>query len=415
MTVPTTDPPHPGPTPGERFDPLAGEHLEDPYPFYAQARRDQPVFFSPALNMWVVTRYQHARAIMANPAVFSSRRSVASIVEICPQAKEVLATGVPHEHTAIDSDPPGHARWRGVLGAGLSGSRMRRLESRIRDITQARIDAIAPRGRAEVLRDLGFPIPLRVIAWLCGIGDEHIEALQRGGQSTMELVSSVAGPGRQVELARDVVAHRRLIRAHVERKRAEPGDDITSALIAGGGDTPFSDTEVVAQLISVVVGGHETTAHLIGNALHLLLSEPSRWADVVADPSLIPAVVEETLRIDSPVRTFMRTAAVDTELAGNRIAAGDTVLVVFGSANHDDAQFADPELFDLGRRNATSHLAFGHGIHYCVGAPLARIEARVILESLATRLPALRLAPGQQLRHIPQLLFRGFESIEIEW
>ena len=186
-----------------------------------------------------------------------------------------------------------------------------------------------------MLRDLAYPIPLQVIACLCDIDDEHIPDLKRWGQSFIELMSTVMSPDRQVEVAHDMAEYQRFFRAHIDRKRADPGDDLASELLAGGGAAPFTESELVTQMVNVVVGGHETTVHLIANVLHLLLRQPARWQAIVADRTLIPAVIEETLRVDAPVPALMRTATADTELAGSKIAAGDV---------------ADPELFDLHRR-----------------------------------------------------------------
>ncbi len=185
-------------------------------------------------------------------------------------------------------------------------------------------------------------------------------------------------------------------------------------MLAAGEDT-FTEEELVFQMTGVLVAGHETTTYMIGNAIHLLLRQPEHWRAVVADRSLIPAAIEETLRADSSVPGFIRTATEDTEIAGRSIAKGENVLVMYASVNHDEDHFADPESFDLHRTDKVGHMGFGHGIHSCVGAPLARLEGRVVLETLATRLPGLRLVPDQPLRHLPQLIFRGFERLDVEW
>lgn len=400
---------------GQDFNPLSGDQLENAYPFYARARREEPVFYSQALKAWFVTSYRDVRTVMGDPQRFSARDSISSIVEICPEARAVLSTGVPRSPTAVSTDPPDHARRRKVLNAAFSGSRMRRLEPEIRAITQARIDAIAARGQADLLANIAYPISLQVIARQCDIGDDHLDDLKRWGRSFKDLISSAHSAQRQVELAHDMVDYQLFMREHVNRKRVAPGADITSALIAGAGDEPFSESELVSQMVTLFVAGHETTAHMVGNALALLLGPVNQWREVVADRSLIPQAVEESLRFDGPVPTFKRTATVDTELGGATIARGDTVVVVFASANRDGEQFRDPDVFDLHRANAGSHMTFGHGIHFCVGAPLARVEGRVILEALAASLPNLRLAPHQELRHIPQLMIHGYEALHVEW
>ena len=399
---------------GERFNPLSKEQLEEPYPFYAEARREEPVFYSPAFHMWVVTRYPDARAVLANPTIFSSRKTLDPIVQIAPEAYAVLASGPPVVPVLVNSDPPDHGRFRRVLNRAFSPPRMRLLEPGIREITHAHVDAIEPLGRADVMQTLAFPVPVRVIARLLGVGDEQAEQLGRWGRSLIALISSALDVEQQVAAATDVVNLQRFMADLVKRKRSEPGDDIASLMLAAGEET-FTDDEVIYQLSGTLVAGHETTTYMIGNALHLLLREPEHWQAVVADRLLIPDAIEETLRADTSVPAFVRTATEDTEVAGTNIAKDENVLVVFASANHDEDHFPEPGTFDLHRTGRVGHMGFGHGIHSCVGAGLARLEGRVVLETLASRLPNLRLEPDQPLRHFPQLIFRGFERLDVAW
>ncbi len=399
---------------GERFNPLSEEQLEDPYSFYAEARREEPVFYSPAFHMWVVTRYSDARAVLGNPTTFSSRKTIDPIVEIAPAAYGVLASGPRVVPVLVNSDPPDHSRFRRVLNRAFSPPRMRLLEPGIREITLAHIDAIEPLGRADVMEALAFPIPVRVIARLLDVGDEHADQLGRWGRSLIALISSAMDAERQVAAATEVVNLQRFMADLVQRKRTEPGDDIASQMLAAGDET-FTDDELVFQLTGLLVAGHETTTYMIGHALHLLLREPEHWQAVVADRSLIPDAIEETLRADTSVPAFIRTATEDTDLAGTNIAKDENVLVVFASANHDEDHFPDPGSFDLHRTSKVGHMGFGHGIHSCVGAGLARLEGRVVLETLASRLPNLRLVPDQTLRHFPQLIFRGLERLDVAW
>ncbi|MGI8806375.1 MAG: cytochrome P450 [Acidimicrobiales bacterium] len=269
-------------------------------------------------------------------------------------------------------------------------------------------------GRADVMQALAFPIPVHVIARLLDVGDEHAEQLGQWGRSLIALISSAMDKEHQVAAATEVVSLQRFMADLVQRKRADPGDDIASQMLAAGEET-FTDDELVFQMSGLLVAGHETTTYMIGHAIHLLLRQPEHWQAVVADPSLIPDAIEETLRADTSVPAFIRTATADTELAGRKIAEGEDVLVVFASANHDEDHFPDPGSFDLHRTSKVGHMGFGHGIHSCVGAGLARLEGRVVLETLASRLPNLRLVPDQPLRHFPQLIFRGFERLEVAW
>jgi cytochrome P450 len=406
----------PGPTSsiGQRFNPLSNEQLEDPYSFYAEARREEPVFYSPPFHMWVVTRYSDARAVLGNPTIFSSRKTIDPIVEIAPAAYAVLASGPQVVPVLVNSDPPDHGRFRRVLNRAFSPPRMRLLEPAIREITHAHIDAIEPLGRADFMHTVAFPVPVHVIARLLDVGDERAEELGRWGRSLIALISSAMDEEHQVAAATDVVNLQRFMADLVRRKRTEPGDDIASQMLAAG-DEAFTEDELVFQLSGLLIAGHETTTYMLGHALYLLLREPEHWQAVVADRALIPNAIEETLRADTSVPAFIRTATEDTQLAGRSIAKGENVLVVFASANHDEDHFADPGSFDLHRTSKVGHMGFGHGIHSCVGAGLARLEGRVVLETLASRLPNLRLVPEQPLRHFPQLIFRGFERLDVEW
>ena len=242
---------------GTRYQPFSGEQLEDPYSFYAVARREEPIFFSDVLKMWIVTRYDDVRSVLKEPKLFSSKDSIKSIDSLCPEALAVLRTGVPPAPFIINSDPPEHSRWRRVINRAFSGARMQALEPQIRTITQALLEALAPHGRAEVISELAFPLPLRVIARLCDVDDSHIEHLKRWGQDFLALMSSFMSPERQVTVAQSVVEYQHFLREHIARKRLHPGEDITSELIAGGGDEPFSEPELVSQMMGLVFAGHE--------------------------------------------------------------------------------------------------------------------------------------------------------------
>ncbi|HEX2052466.1 MAG TPA: cytochrome P450, partial [Actinomycetota bacterium] len=389
------------------FNPLAGDQLENPFPVYAAARESLPVFFSPAYRMWVVTRYEDVRFVTDRPDLFSSKDSINPIVEFCPEAYGVLATGFPPTAVLVNSDPPDHERWRRAIRGSFSGPRMRRLEPEVRELASARIDRLKPAGKAEIMEDLAYPIPLQVIARLFGLGDERLDDLKRWSFSFISLISSALDCDRQVKAANDLVEFQHFMKYQMDLRRSNPGEDIISELLHAGGEQRFTDGELVYQLTGLLLAGHETTTNFIGKALFLLLSEPDRWGALVRSPSLVPQAVEEALRYDTSVPTFLRTATTDIGLAGQSIKGGDRVLVVYGSANRDSSIFEEPDTFDLHRSFDRPHMGFGHGIHYCVGAPLARMQSRVVLETLVDRLPGLRLAQGQEFHHVPTLIFRG--------
>lgn len=237
---------------GTRYQPFSGAQLEDPYAFYATARREEPIFFGDRLKMWIVTCYDDVHAVLREPNLFSSQDSIKSIDALCPEALAVLRTGVPPVPFIINTDPPEHSRFRRVINRAFSGARIQALEPQIRTITQSLLDVLAPQGCAEVISALVFPLPLRVIARLCDIDDRHIEDLKRWGQDFLALMSSVMPPERQVAVAQSVVAYQHFMREHIARKREHPGEDITSTLIAGGGDALFSEPELVHQMMGLV-------------------------------------------------------------------------------------------------------------------------------------------------------------------
>jgi len=205
--------------------------------------------------------------------------------------------------------------------------------------------------------------------------------------------------------------------ALVERRRSDPQDDLISHLLAAREDgvEPLSPEALVDIIPGLILAGHETTANLIGNTILLLLSHPEQWEEVRADPATVERAVEEGLRMDASVTGMPRTATRDVELGGAQIPAGSMLFLLYGSANHDDAHFRHPESFDIDRGKDSSHLAFGRGIHYCIGAPLGRLEARVAIELLAGRLPGLRLDPEQDFVRKPNLLFRGLARLLVTW
>ena len=404
--------PHLAPPLGKHYLPLSDEHLEHPDAFYAIARREEPVFFSDTHRMWIVTRYDDVRTVLSDTNLFSSKDSITPI-GLCPKALEILGKGVAPVLTVINTDPPGHNRFCLVIDRALSGMRVHALEPVIGRITQSLLEALALQKTADVISGLASPLPLRVMAHLCDIDDRHIDQLALWQQDMFTLMSPLVSAAQQIDAAAGVVAYQEFLSKHITTKVARPGDDITSALLEGGGGDAFCKAELVNQMAGLFVAGHATVTHLIGNTLHRLLSDPTRWAKLLEQD--IPAVIEEVLRIEPPISAFLRTATADTTLGGVDIAAADNVLVSFGSANRDEHQFPRPERFELRRNNALTHLGFGWGTHVCSGSSLARLESRIALQALLQRWPKLRLAPDQHLHWLPSLMFRALERLEIGW
>jgi cytochrome P450 len=403
--------------PRSPFSP-AGEHLEDPYPYYARAREEEPVFFSPDLQMWCVTRYEDVSAILGDPKTFSSADTIPDLGEPIPEVQAALA-GYRQPRNLLNMDPPDHTALRGIVRQVFSPRRVAAMEPAVREVTAAVIDAFAGDAHADLIAQFAYPLPLTVIFRLLGIPGEDMDLLREWTSDLKLLHLARRLPAeRQVQLARNVVAYQEYVEDLTSSRRAALGEDLVSYLIearAEDRNDPLSPFQIADQVQGLVIAGHETTANAMGNMLHLLLAEPARWRAVCDDPGVIGAAVEEGLRVDTAVSGMIRTATRPVTVGGVRLPDGARLFLLFGSANTDERSFPDAGQFRLDRGGQSAHLAFGRGIHYCVGAPLARLEARVALEELTRRLPTLRLDPDTRLSHVPTPLFRGFASLPVSW
>lgn len=400
---------------GDEFQPLQGDQLEDPYPFYARARDEQPVFFSPSLQAWVVTRYDDVRAIVQKPETFSNRDTIRPVAQFSPQTLEILATGIGFIPTITNTDGAAHRRFRVPLQHAFRGARMRSIEEPIRAAAARLLDGLVARGEMDLVAEFAAPLSLQALLQLCGLPADGVQLMINWFPDIKALTMSALEPERQVACARSFVAAQRYLADLVERRRAAPGDDLIGSLLGVRSEegAPLSTAEVVNTAAGTMLAGYDTTTSLIVNAMFILLSSPERWAAVRERSDTIPSVLEEAMRVDSPVPVFIRTAVREATVGGVVIPEGALVLLAYGSANRDPARFPSPDDYDPSR-SPNPHLAFGRGVHACVGAGLARLESRIALEALS-RLPGLRLRSGQDLHHVPTLLFRSLARLAVEW
>lgn len=398
------------------FDPFAPDQLEDPYPFYARARREAPVFHSPRFGMWVVTRYADIAAIQRDTTRFSSAGSLEA-GQLPAPVREVLSAGYTTFASLVQSDPPDHTRVRGVLGKALSPTRVAGMEAAIRRLAGELIDAFVGDGQAELVGQLAFLLPGLVICDLLGVPRADMQQLRRWTDDKGALMTGHDPAPRLVEAAHGFVACQRYFQAHIEARAARPGDDLLTLLVPEsiGGTAPLDMQEAVCNAMDLLAAGHQTTTDLIGNAIALLIDRPDDLRALRDDPGLLPRAIEEFLRIEAPVRGFFRTTREDVEVAGVVIPKDAKVLLLYGSGNRDEAQFPDPDRLDIRRKDADKHLAFGRGIHFCIGSFLGRLEGAVALELLLRRLPNLRRAEGKAHRRNPYLINRGYDEFHIAW
>jgi cytochrome P450 len=327
-----------------------------------------------------------------------------------------LIPGIKQNNDGINfSDPPRHTRLRALVSKAFTPQAVARLEPRIRSITTSLIDEVALRGETDLVADLAAPLPIMVISEMLGVPPEDREQFRRWSEAQATVLNGAIG----VEFAAAFEATERELFAYfqeiVAKRRREPREDLVSALCTTEMDGERLDEWDLLNFCRVLlVGGNETTMHLIGNAVLSLLENPAELARLRDDPALIPSAVEEVLRYRGPAQVIMRQAREDAQLGGKDIGAGQMVMVFLGSANRDESKFVEPERFDVAR-DPNPHIAFGIGIHFCFGAALARLEARVALEAILARLPDLARADDAPLEPVPGAVLYGLKRLPLRF
>jgi cytochrome P450 len=401
-----------------RFDPLSDEYLVDPYPHLAQAREAAPAFYCSSIDHWVITRHADVRHIFRTPAQFSAVNANSPLRPPCPMAARALEDGgfraVP---TLANVDPPAHTRVRRLANVAFTPKRVAAMEPFIRDLVVRFCAERLRDGRADLVRDLAWELPALVLFRILGVPDEDVTRVKAGSWSRILFVYGRADEAEQVRAAEGMAAFWRYAEGLVEARARNPREDFTSALVNahdpdGSGLSLQQATTIVLNLL---FAGHETTTGLLGNAFRRLLDDRPSWQAIARDPALIPNAVEEVLRLDSSVIAWRRRTTQAVEVGGIAIPDGSNLLLLIGSANRDPSVFAEPDRLDIRRANAEDHLSFGAGPHFCLGAPLARLQGRIVLEEVATRLPSLRLVSDVELRFAPNVSFRGPLSLPAEW
>jgi len=418
------------------YDPFSIEMRADPYPHYAALRAHDPVYRLEGPGFYLVSRYEDVLHVLKHPELFSSRAMQRMMVaglgvgisqmdpgrDLDPKALEVLGALAPAlgfdpramltTPSVIASDPPKHERLRSIVNRGFTPRRIAALEARVRAIAREALDRMLARKSFDLVAEFSVPLPVRVIAELLGVEPERFADFKRWSDT---LVSGTTGSASGTQPAELLVAFREFnayFMEAIEHRRRDPKDDLISTLVAAeGGEAALSPMETLMFTVLLLAAGNETTTNLIGNTLLALLPRPEQLARVRADDSLVPRLVEEGLRFDAPVQMLFRETTRDLELAGTAIPEGAAVMPIFGSANRDAANFPEPDRFDIDR-DTRGHLAFGFGIHFCLGASLARLEARVAFEELFARVSRLhRLEP--ETEYVDSFLLRGPRSLRL--
>lgn len=404
------------------YDPFDPQVIDDPYPYYAHLRENAPVYRVDRLEVWVLSRYEHVLAALRDPATFSSAGGMGLLLGGGPPGpmRELMRSrqsgfggmlnpdDVGAMRLLIASDPPDHTRMRKLANRGFAPKDVAGLEPRIRQICEGLVsDMTASREPVDLVRDLSTPLPVIVIAEMLGIPIERRDDFKRWSDDTVGTFSGAIAPNAAASAMEMFTFFDEAIRERRER----PRDDLLTRLVsANEGDDGLTTMEIVMLCILLLIAGNETTTNLISNGAAALFDRPKLAAHLRRNPAAIPGFVEETLRWDAPVQALFRSTTRAVEIGGQTIPANAVVLLAFGSANRDGARYRDAERFDAGR-GALDHLGFGAGIHLCLGAPLARMEARIAWETLLSR---TRVAPTTEHGvRVDSALLRGFKSMPI--
>ncbi len=375
-------------TPGQRLEPFA---------WYRNMRESMPVYFDAQRSSWSFFRYDDVLRVLSDYRAFSSQFS-----------GEQQNAERPIGNSLISTDPPRHGQLRALVSQAFTPRTIAGLEPRITEIVRHLLDQVAPAGSMDVIGDLAYPLPVIVIAELLGIPAEDRAHFKRWSDAVIANTREDATEGDAAQ-AEMVDYFRWTIRRH----REEPHADLISDLLAAEIDGQrLSEPELLGFCVLLLVAGNETTTNLIGNAVLCFDEQPEVMERLRVHQTLLPGAIEEILRYRSPVQAMIRVAATDTCIDDQTIMAGQPVIVWIGSANRDPTHFPDPDRFDI-TRNPNRHLAFGHGIHFCLGAPLARLEARIALSEMLARLPDVRRVPEAVLDPIDSFIVYGVKHLPV--
>ncbi len=384
---------------------MTPEEELDPFPWYRAMRAEAPVGYNEQTGMWRVFRYADVQRVLSEFETFSSQRGSREFRQRASQS--------PLGSSLISMDPPRHRQLRNLVTQAFTPRTVAQLEPRITEIVDELLGKVKQSGRMDVIDDLAYPLPVIVIAEMLGIPPEERAQFKRWSDA---VVTAGGGSAADGESFRPGNAHMEMgmyFMNVIAQRRQSPGNDLISGLLAAEIDGErLTDIELLGFCILLLIAGNETTTNLLGNAILCFDEHPEVYEQLRAAPELLPSAIEEVLRYRSPVQAMERVALVDVELGGQRIPADARVIAYIGSANRDEEQFPDADRFDIAR-SPNRHLAFGYGIHFCIGAPLARLEARIALGAMLSRLRDIRRVPDARLEPLRSFIVYGVRHLPV--
>jgi hypothetical protein len=388
------------------YDPLSPAVRDNPYPYYAALRDTAPVAWIESMQAYAVSRYADVDFILRNPRLFSSA-SWKSASSRNPDVVEKVPS-------LLSMDPPDHTRLRKLANKGFTPRLIRAMEPRVQTIIRNLLAPLMRQPEADLVPMFSVPLPIIVIAEMLGVEVERQADFKHWSDALVRALNRPTDTAVRAEIRQSVSDLRTYLGQMIDRRRTEPGDDLITAFVQAEEERQIlTSLEVLGLAVLLLAAGNETTTNLIGNAVLALLDHPEELAKVQADRASVAALVEETLRYDSPIQVVFRQTTEAVELDGGRLPAGATVLVLLGSANRDERKFPDPDRFVV-ERNPSDHVGFGYGIHYCLGAPLARLEGRLALAALLFECsPFTRVR--EQAPRIATYLVRGPQTLPLRF
>ena len=398
------------------FEPFA---QKNPFPAYAELRRDEPVMFDERVGYWVVTRYDDIKAVFDDWETFSSENAQKAVRERGAEAKRIMEEGGFTAYSGLSARrPPEHTRIRKVAQKAFTPRRYRALEPSIREHVVRRIETMLARPEADgdFFMDLAYDVPTVTILTLIGADTEKVDLFKQWSDSRAAMTWGDLSDEEQIPHAHNLVDYwqecQRLVQDAHDNERDTLVGDMVREQQAGA---EISDHEIASVVYSLLFAGHETTTTLISNAMRVLLAHREQWEQIVADPKLASAAIDEVLRYSGSITAWRRKALKPVTVGGVEIPEGGELLLVMGSANRDEERFADGESFDIGRENARDHLSFGFGIHYCLGNMLAKLQTKIALEEIARLMPEVRLKDGADIGFRENLSFRVPLEVPVTW
>lgn len=401
------------------FDAFEGPYQVDPAEALRWSRAQEPVFHSPKLGYWVVTRYDQVKAVFRDNVTFSPSIALEKVTPNAPEADAVLAR---HHYamnrTLVNEDEPMHMERRRALMQSFVPEELAHHEPMVRRLAREYVDRFVDRGEADLVDEMLWEVPLTVALHFLGVPEDDMPTLRRYSIAHTVNTWGRPTPAEQVAVAEAVGKFWQFAGGVLDRMRADPDrPGWMQYAIRRQRELPgtVTDSYLHSMMMAGLVAAHETTAHASANMVRLLLEDRAVWEDICADPSLIPNAVEECLRLSGSIVAWRRLVMADTQIGGVAIPKGAKLLIVMTSANHDERHFENPDALDIYRDNTTDHLTFGYGSHQCMGKNLARMEMRVFLEEFTRRLPHMALVPGQAFTYLPNTSFRGPDHLRVRW